>query len=121
MSIRQNVQSLFDTMGNEGIEAAMRKHYAENVSMQENRNPPMVGLAENLEREKAFVAGIKEWKGLDIQAIGVDEDAGTALVEYSFDFVNTNDQPVHYEQVAVQRWQDGKIVSERFYYDTGGA
>jgi hypothetical protein len=27
--------------------------------------------------------------------------------------------PVHLEQVAVAKWKNGKIVHERFYYDTG--
>ena len=41
------------------------------------------------------------------------------MMELSFDFIDQNDQPVRYEQVAVQTWKDGKIVKERFYYDTG--
>jgi hypothetical protein len=35
------------------------------------------------------------------------------------DFIATNGQPVHMEQVSVAKWNNGKIVHERFYYDTG--
>jgi hypothetical protein len=28
---------------------------------------------------------------------------------------------MHMEQVAVARWKHGKIVHERFYYDTGAS
>ena len=34
-------------------------------------------------------------------------------------WLTTDGQEVHVEQVAVQRWRDGKIVHERFYYDSG--
>jgi ketosteroid isomerase-like protein len=35
------------------------------------------------------------------------------------EFVATSGQPVRLEQVSVAKWKNGKIVSERFYYDTG--
>jgi hypothetical protein len=38
--------------------------------------------------------------------------------ECSLDFIATNGQVVHMEQVVVSRWNYGKIVHERFYYDT---
>ncbi|HKN68688.1 MAG TPA: hypothetical protein VJW73_20525, partial [Gemmatimonadaceae bacterium] len=37
---------------------AMTEFYDEGVVMQENLNPPTVGLAANIERERAFVASI---------------------------------------------------------------
>jgi len=41
--------------------------------------------------------------------------------ECSLDFIATSGQPVHMEQVVVARWKNGKIVHERFYYDTGAS
>ena len=38
--------------------------------------------------------------------------------EAVFDFVARSGQAVHFEQVDVAHWRDGKIVKERFYYDT---
>ena len=101
---------------------AMEEFYDESIEMRENGNPPTVGLAANSEREKQFLSQIKEWKSLDVTAFGVDSDSdtGTVLIELSFDFINTDDQPVRYEQVSVQHWKEGKITHERFYYDTGG-
>ncbi len=82
----------------------------------------MVGKPANRERELAFLASVKDWHSLDVHATAVNEtepDAGVAFIEYEFKFTNTDDQPVHYQQVAVQRWSNGQITSERFYYDTG--
>ena len=46
---------------------------------------------------------------------------GTRVTVYEsvMDWVNTDGDDVHVEQVAVARWKDGKIVHERFYYNMG--
>ena len=103
---------------------AFERFYADDVVIQENTSPPVVGKDANREREKQFLASVKEWKGLSITALGVspegnDSGTGVSFLEYDFDFINQDDEPVRYEQVAVQTWENGKIVSERFYYDPG--
>jgi len=108
-------RKLQDTIASGDILGAMSKFYAENVKMQENANPPVEGLETNIEREKEFLAQVKEFKGYEVKALGVDGD--TALIECVLEFINTDDQPVRLEQVSVQRWEGGKVVHERFYYD----
>lgn len=118
-NLKQRVDSLVDYILQGKILEAMDEFYADDLSMQENNNPPTVGKAANIEREKQFLAQVKEWKRTDINAIGVDDSRGKTLVQYGFHFVNTAGQDVHYDQVAVQTWKNGRIVHERFYYDTG--
>jgi len=120
MSLRDRVDQLFEVVKGGDIVGAIERFYDDDVRMQENQNPPTVGKAANIEREKQFVASVKEWKSFTVDAVAVegDENDGTAFVEYGFEFVNTEDQPVTYQQVAVQRWKGGKIASERFYYGT---
>lgn len=123
-NLRQLVDQLFDHIANGRILDAMNTLYDDNVVMQENTNPPTVGLPANIEREKEFLDYVKEWKSLDVHAVGTHDDpndptTGTALVEYSFDFINKDDEPVRYEQVCVQHWKNGKITKERFYYNAG--
>lgn len=96
---------------------AMNEFYAKDVIMQENANPPTVGLTANIEREKEFLRGVKEWKGFEVKLIGVGDDV--TFYEAVFDFIATDGTPVHMEQVDVARWKDGKIIHQRFYYDTG--
>lgn len=95
---------------------AMQKFYGEHVSMRENNQAPTVGLAANLQREKQFLDGVKEWKGFQVRSKAVGNDV--TFYEAVFDFLATNGQPVHLEQVDVAKWRDGKIVEQRFYYDT---
>jgi ketosteroid isomerase-like protein len=98
---------------------AMTEFYAPDCAMQENSNAATSGLAANIQREKEFLAQVKEWKGYDVKSIAVSPDGSTASVESTIDFINQQGQPVHYEQVSIQRWKNGKITHERFYYDTG--
>ncbi len=97
---------------------AMNEFYDRTVTMQDNANPPTVGLDTNIEREKQFLKTVKDWKGSQFKAIGVGKDV--TFYEAVFDWIATDGTPVHREQVAVARWKNGKIVQERFYYDTGG-
>ncbi|MEM9065806.1 MAG: nuclear transport factor 2 family protein [Planctomycetota bacterium] len=101
---------------------AFGQHYAPNVEMTEGTGQTTSGFEANLEREKQFLASVKEWKSLTVQATAINDEGngnGATFIEYSFDFINTDEQPVHYEQVARQTWSGGKIISERFYYNAG--
>lgn len=118
MDLRQSVNDLIDHIKQGKIIEAMEKYYDPQVSMRENSKPPTVGLAPNIEREKQFMSQIKEWKGFTVTALGVGD--GVALIENTIEFINTSGKPVRMEQVAVQRWRNGKIVEERFYYDSAG-
>ena len=95
---------------------AMNEFYADDTVMQENRNTPTRGLAANIEREKQFLAQVKEWRGFEVKATAVQGDV--SFIESTMDFVATSGAEVHLEQVSVARWQNGKIVHERFYYDS---
>ena len=118
MNLQQRLQDLLSHIQQGKIIEAMSEFYDRDTVMQENANPPTKGLAANIEREKQFMSGVKEWKGFSVTAVGVGEN--TTFYECTADFIATNDQPVHTEQVAAAKWRNGKIVHERFYYDAGG-
>ena len=100
---------------------AMREFYADDVSMQENNNPPTVGLAANVAREEQFVAYVKQWTQLEVDAVAVEAARGKTLVQSRFAFDAVDGTKHRYDQVAVQTWRDGRIVHEKFYYDSGAA
>ncbi len=82
--------------------------------MRENHGLPTVGKAANLERERAFFDAIQVHEHR-ARAFAVAGDFAT--IEWIVEFTAPNGQRVRLEQVAVQRWRDGRIVDERFYYD----
>ena len=88
--------------------------YADDVSMQENLNEPVVGHAANRERELAFLAGIAEVHGYDVHAIAAE--GNTTFVESTLRFRSTDGDDVSMTQVSRSRWRAGKITEERFYH-----
>lgn len=117
IDLRERLEDLLQHIRTGRIVEALREFYDPNVTMQDNANPPCIGLEANIARERQFAAGVKAWKGYEVTAIGVG--GNVTFYEATVDFVTTDGAPVHLEQVAVAKWKDGKIVQERFYYDTG--
>ena len=111
------IDELIRYIQNGRILDAMNEFYAPDVRMQENGNAPTVGLAANIERERQFLAGVKEWKAFDVLSKAVSSDV--SFVENRLEFVAANGTTVRMQQVSVARWRDGQIVDERFYYDSG--
>jgi ketosteroid isomerase-like protein len=116
-TLQQRMNDLFSYIRQGKIIEAMSEFYDKDTVMQDNTNPPTKGLAANIEREKQFMSGVKEWKGFNVTAQGVGDDV--TFYECTMDFIATSGQPIHMEQVVVSRWKNGTIVQERFYYDTG--
>jgi ketosteroid isomerase-like protein len=119
--IAARVRDLVSYVQNGRIIEAMFEFYADDVRMQENANAPTVGLVANVEREKQFLAYVKQWKGFDVDAVAVDAARGRTVVQSRLEFEAVDGKTVKMDQVAVQTWRDGKIVHEKFYYDTGAA
>jgi len=64
ITLQQRLNDLFSYIRQGKLIEAMTEFYEQDAQMQENANPPTVGLAANIEREKQFKSGVKEWKGL---------------------------------------------------------
>ena len=116
-NLQQRLNDLFGYIRQGKIIEAMNEFYDKDTVMQDNANPPTKGLAANIEREKQFMSGVKEWKGFIVTTSGVGDNV--TFYESTSDFVTTGGVPVHLEQVSVAKWKNGKIVHERFYYDIG--
>ena len=118
-NVRQRVDTL-NTMIQQGrIMEAMNEFYADDVVMSENDAEATIGLEANLAREQNFVDNT-QWHGLELKDVVVDGD--TSMVRWWLDFTNPNyGQRLAFTQVAYQKWNDGKIVEERFYYSPAPA
>ena len=117
VQLQQRLQELLTHIRQGKVVEAMNEFYDQDTVMHENANRSTKGLAANIEREKQFMSGVKEWKGFNVTALGVGDNV--TFYEATADFITTNGQAVHLEEVSVAKWKNGKIVHERFYYDTG--
>ena len=95
---------------------AFEKFYDDTVVMQDNDYPARVGKDVNRQHEEAFVGGLTEFRGAKILNTLVSDDL--AVTEWWFDYTHKDYGVRTYRQLAVQRWKNGKIVEEKFYYNS---
>ncbi|MBD0337061.1 MAG: nuclear transport factor 2 family protein [Cyanobacteria bacterium Co-bin13] len=93
---------------------AFDKYYADTVVMQENEAPATIGKAENRQREEEFFGKVTELRGIEFKGVAFGDDL--VISEWYYDYTHADWGDRRYHQVSVQRWQNGKVVHERFYY-----
>ena len=116
-SIKENVEELNKMILSGDILGAFDKFYAEDIVMQDNETDARVGNKTCRDFEESFVNNLTEFRGANVKNVMVSEDAGVAAIEWEFDYSHKEWGDRNYTQVAVQRWKDGKIVSEKFVYN----
>ncbi len=94
---------------------AFEKFYAPEVVMQDNDYPARIGKDLNREYEESFVGGLTEFRGAKVLNTLVSDDL--AVTEWWFDYTHKDYGVRTYRQLAVQRWKNGQIVEEKFYYN----
>jgi len=95
---------------------AFEKYYADDVVMQENEEAPRVGKEVNRAYEEAFVHGVVEVHEMKVLGIAVGENYSTT--ETFMDVTHKDWGRIARTQVSVAHWKDGKVISEKFYYNT---
>ena len=94
---------------------AFDKYYDDNVIMQENENPPIIGKEENRKRELDFFDSLEKFHKAEIKSSAIGDE--TTMVEWVFDITPKGMPQTEMKQVAVQKWKNNKIINEKFYYD----
>jgi len=115
MTLREKTEDIYNLIGEGKLLDAFDKYYGENVVITEPRGT-WEGKKACRAHEEEFLGMIKEFHGMEVKAITSNEDAGIVMHETSMDVTFQDGNRVNMEQVGVQRWEDGKIVHERFYY-----
>lgn len=115
MSIKPQVDHLVALVEQGRMLEAIQTYYGEDVSMQENLDAPTVGLQANIERERAFFGSLLSAR---FRAASVLVEGNRAAINWIFDYTTADGQRYRQDQIALQAWRDGRVVSERFIYDT---
>lgn len=115
-TINENVQTLVAQIQSGNVLGVFEELYDETIVMEETNGESRVGKAANRQHEQGFVAAVAAWHRADVLSINVNEDAQTSAVEWAFEMTfNGANTPSKLNQIAVQYWQDGRIVREKFY------
>jgi ketosteroid isomerase-like protein len=96
---------------------AMERFYAEDVNVFENRELARAGRDACVAEEKRLLAAQPTPPRARALKVAVNEADGVAFIEWIFRFTSPQGRPMRLEEVAVQTWENGRIVEERFYYE----
>ncbi len=118
MGTKEHLDELNKMILSGKTQEAFEKYYSEDVVMQENNHPPTVGKSANREREKKSVAMVEALHGAQVKGVAIGDNF--SMVEWEFDMTYKGGHRAKINQVAVQRWKDGLIINERFYYNANG-
>ena len=119
MSYFEKAKDIYDMLAKGQMLEAFEKYYHQDVVMIEATGEKRLGKDTNREFEKNFISFIKEFHGMGVTSICSNEEEKTSMVESWMEVTMQDGNRVKMEQVAVQKWQDGLIIHERFYYNPG--
>ena len=113
--ILDNVNEVLGMLAEGKFIEAMQKHLHEEVSLYEGNNPPKKGKAYCILKEEELLATVTEFIRYElISGPAVKND--TSFYETIMEFVTADGQKHTFEQVVRTKWQDGKIINERYYH-----
>jgi len=115
MTLREKALDIYNLVGQGQLLDAFDKYYADNVVMTEPRGT-REGKVLCREYEVQFLNSIKEFHGMEIKAITSDEEACITMHQTSMDVTFQDGNRMEMEQIGVQKWENGLIVHEQFYY-----
>ena len=114
-TLLENINAVNDLILEGKALEAFEQYYHEDVVMQENDNPIMVGKEANRKREEDFFNSITEFRGAKVLNVALSQD-NTTMVEWHMDYTHKEWGVKNITQVAIQQWENGQIKSEKFYY-----
>lgn len=118
MSLEQLHDRVIDYLRQGKFAEGIEDFYAEDVTSQENANPPVQGRDLLSATERRFLQKVSAYHGIEVLATAIDDQGGgngTVFYEAVMKWQQTDRGPVTVEQSVVERWRDGKISNIRFY------
>lgn len=98
---------------------AIADFYHPDATMQENSRPPRTGREVLMAHEAAALARLQAMNTHPVKTFLVDGDH--VVINWTFDATDQAGTTRRLEELAFQRWQGDRIITERFFYDTATA
>jgi ketosteroid isomerase-like protein len=118
MNYNEKAKDIYDMLAQGKMLEAFDKYYHKDVVMVEATGETRKGKEANRKFQADFMGMIKEVHGSGVTAITSNEKESTTMVESWMDVTMKDGKRSKMEEVAVQKWKDGQIIHERFYYHT---
>lgn len=92
---------------------SMDKYYHPDCIVIEKNDVVAQGLKQAKDRESELFKGVEAWLKSEIVSTAVGSNSVT-MTEWHYEYKHKVGHK-KFDQVAVQHWKDGKIISDRFY------
>ena len=117
----EKARDLYERMSQGQTMEVFEQYYHPNVRVIE---VPTNEVREGKEAQRKAIEGwynqVEEQHGGGVGAITANEEDGITTVESWMDITFKEGGRMKMEEVAVQKWQDGQIIEEKFYYNMPG-
>jgi len=114
MSLKEKIEDLNQMILQGKNVDAFEKYYHNDVVMQENNQAPTVGKDSNREREMQAMGMIEAFHSAEVKATAIGDNV--TMTEWEMDLTYKGAPRAIMYQISVQRWKEGQIIHERFYY-----
>lgn len=106
-------QELNDLTRRGQILDALGKFYADTCTFEEGNGSKRDSKKAQHEYLSAFFKTLQQFNGATLHGQAVGKDFSTS--EWTFDMTGQDGKRMLWNEVLVRRWQDGKVISEKFY------
>ena len=114
MPNRATVAAFIATIERGEFLEALAAFYAEDMTAQENNQPPRIGRAAQLANEEAALSRMR-FDYIKAESYLVDGDR--VAIHYVFEMTTASGEQLRMSEIAYQLWRGEQIVSERYFYD----
>ena len=115
MPSREHVEAFVKMVEAGEFVEAMEAYYADDATMQENNEPPRIGLPALIAHERHNIKTYGRSKARSLSPPVIDGDR--VVIHWEFVSRTAGDAVVRLEELALQTWRGDRIASERFFYD----
>lgn len=113
MTLEAQLNDLNNMVLNGEILESMDKYYHSDCVVIEKNDVVANGIQEAKDRESSVFEGVEAWLKSEIKSTAVGDNV--TMTEWHFEYKHRDFGHKKFDQVAVQHWKDGKIISDRFY------
>ncbi|HEX3367187.1 nuclear transport factor 2 family protein [Phenylobacterium sp.] len=115
MPARERVEAFLALVERAQYVEALEQFYHPDATMQDNQQPPRVGLGRLIADERATMARFAHMKTDPVTDLLIDGDK--VMIRWRFTFTPAEGPAVVMEELTLQRWDGERIAEERFFYD----
>jgi len=115
MPSKEIIEKFIQAVEQEPHDQVIQDFYTDDASIQENQNPPRVGIENLIKNEKKMLQKASVVHSECQRPFFQIDD--TVVIRWKFKFEWKDDSVTEIEEMVYQKWRGNKIYQEQFFYD----